>query len=291
VRYGSVCSGVEAATVAWEPFGWTPVFFAETAAFPSNVLSVRFPKIPNLGDFTRIGEKHGPIDLLVGGTPCQSFSVAGLREGLDDSRGNLALEFCRLALRLRPRWIVWENVPGVLSSNSGRDFGSILSALAELRYGWAYRILDAKYFGVPQSRRRLFVVGCLGNPTAAGAVLFEPQGMCRDSSEARDQREATPARVAPSIRSNVPKYALTLCSRNPQNNDPTVMQIIIEGDRVRRLTPLEYERLQGLPDGHTAILGAADTPRYTAVGNSMAVPVMRWIGRRIDFVDSVLREA
>src|SRR5260221_13828343 len=126
MRYGSVCSGIEAATVAWHPLGWEPVFFSEIAAFPSAVLAHRWQAVPNLGDFTRIGGSDAAIDLLVGGTPCQSFSVAGLRGGLADDRGNLALEFLRLAARARPRWVVWENVPGVLSSNGGRGFVSIL---------------------------------------------------------------------------------------------------------------------------------------------------------------------
>src|SRR3990167_9521674 len=143
--YGSVCSGIEAATVAWHPLGWEPAFFAEIAAFPSLVLAHRWPGVPNLGDFTSIGADRGPIELLVGGTPCQSFSVAGLRGGLADDRGNLALEFLRLAQRTRPKWLVWENVPGVLSSNGGRDFGSILGGLVELGFGFAYRVLDAQH--------------------------------------------------------------------------------------------------------------------------------------------------
>ena len=128
--YGSVCSGIEAATIAWHPLGWEPAFFSEIEAAPRAVLSHHYPNIPLHGDFTTIGANdYGPIDLLVGGTPCQSFSIAGLRSGLDDDRGNLALEFLRLAQRKGPRWLVWENVPGVLSSNGGRDFGSILGAM------------------------------------------------------------------------------------------------------------------------------------------------------------------
>ena len=161
--YGSVCSGIEAATVAWHGLGWRPAWFAEIDPFASAVLAHRYPDVPNYGDFTKI-ESAGPIELLVAGTPCQSFSVAGRRLGLDDPRGNLTLEFLRLASRLRPRWIVWENVPGVLSIDGGRTFGAILGALAELGYGFAYRVLDAQYFGVPQRRRRVFVVAkaCAG---------------------------------------------------------------------------------------------------------------------------------
>ena len=196
MRYLSVCSGIEAATVAWHPLGWKPVAFAEIDPFPSAVLKHRFPNIPNLGDFTRITAADvGPIDLLVGGTPCQSFSVAGLRGGLADDRGNLALEFLRLADRTRPRWLVWENVPGVLSTNGGRDFGAILGGVVELGYGFAYRVLDAQYFGVPQRRRRVFVVGYLGDWRPAAAVLFERHCLQRHSPPRREKRE----RIAPTL--------------------------------------------------------------------------------------------
>jgi DNA-cytosine methyltransferase len=171
--YGSICSGIEAATVAWEPLGFRPAWFAEIDPFCSALLAHHYPGVQNLGDFTRIETGAGPIDMLAGGTPCQSFSVAGRRGGLEDARGNLAIEFCRLAGRLRPRWIVWENVPGVLSSNGGRDFGAILGALADLGYGCAWRVLDAQFFGVPQRRRRVFVVGHLGDWRRAAAVLLE----------------------------------------------------------------------------------------------------------------------
>ena len=174
MRYLSVCAGIEAASVAWHPLGWEAAAFSEIDAFPRAVLAHHYPSVPLHGDFTTIGaEDYGPVDLIVGGTPCQSFSVAGLRKGLDDDRGNLALQFMRLSARIRPTWIVWENVPGVLSSSGGRDFGSILGALGQFGYGWAYRVLDAQYFGVPQRRRRVFVVGCLGSWQRAAAVLFE----------------------------------------------------------------------------------------------------------------------
>ena len=186
VRYGSVCSGIEAATVAWHPLGWKPAFFSEIEAFPRAVLKHHYPNVPLHGDFTTIqAGDYEPIDLLVGGTPCHSFSLAGLRGGLADERGNLALEYLRLAQRLRPKWLVWENVAGVLSSDGGRDFGSILGGLGELGYGFAYRVLDAQYirvdgFGraVPQRRRRVFVVGHSGGQwQRAAAVLFELQSL------------------------------------------------------------------------------------------------------------------
>jgi len=185
--YGSVCSGIEAATVAAHPLGWRPAFYSEIEPFPRAVLTHHYPQVPIHGDFTtiRAGE-YEPIDLLVGGTPCQSFSVAGLRGGLDDDRGNLALEYLRLADRLRPRWLVWENVPGVLSSNGGRDFGSILGGMGELGYGVAYRVLDAQYFGLAQRRRRVFVVGYLGDWRRAAAVLLERQSLSGNPAPSRE---------------------------------------------------------------------------------------------------------
>ncbi|MDP3328758.1 DNA cytosine methyltransferase [Parvibaculum sp.] len=210
--YGSVCSGIEAATVAWHPLGWKPAFFAQHDPdhkykngpdFPSAVLAHHYPSVPNLGDLTKYREwQHEPIDLLVGGTPCQSFSIAGLRGGLDDPRGNLALSFLGLADRARPRWLVWENVPGVLSSNRGRDFGSIIGAMAELGYGWAYRVIDSQYvrvdgFGraVPQRRRRVIVVGYIGDWRRAAAVLFDRESLLGNSPPRREAGKG----VAPTI--------------------------------------------------------------------------------------------
>lgn len=178
IRYLSVCSGIEAASVAWHPLGWHPAAFSEIEPFPRAVLAERWPGVPLHGDFTTISEDdYGAIDLLVGGTPCQPFSVAGLRRGMADPRGNLALGYLGLAARKRPQWVAWENVFGVLSSNEGRDFGSFLGGLVELGYGFAYRVLDAQYFGVPQRRRRVFVVGHLGDWRPAAAVLLERESL------------------------------------------------------------------------------------------------------------------
>ena len=188
MRYLSVCSGIEAATVAWHHMGWEPVGFSEIEAFPSQVLKHHYPDVPNFGDLNRHEEwpiEPGTVDVLVGGTPCQSFSVAGLRKGLSDPRGNLALVYLSLLDRLRPRWCVWENVPGVLSSSGGRDFGSFLGALAELGYQFAYRVLDAQYFGVAQRRRRVFVVGHLGDWSGPAEVLSFLDGMQRHPAPRR----------------------------------------------------------------------------------------------------------
>jgi DNA (cytosine-5)-methyltransferase 1 len=193
MKYGSVCSGIEAASVAWHDFGWEPQWFSEIEQFPSEVLKHRFPAVPNLGDMTTINQNpiadERPIDLLVGGTPCQSFSVAGLRKGLADPRGNLMLTFLSIADKFRPKWLVWENVPGVLSSNGGKDFGTFLGALGELGYGFAYRVLDAQHFGVAQRRRRVFVVGYLGDWRVAAAVLFERESLQGNTKPSRKKRQ------------------------------------------------------------------------------------------------------
>jgi DNA (cytosine-5)-methyltransferase 1 len=193
MRYGSVCSGVEAASVAWEPLGFEPVFFSEIEPFPSAVLAHHWPDVPNHGDMTKFEEwnyESGAIDVLVGGTPCQSFSIAGMRGGLADSRGNLALTYMRMVDQLRPKWTVWENVPGVLSSGGGRDFGSIVGALDELGYSCSWRVLDAQNFGVPQRRRRVFLVGCAsGDWRDPAQVLFESGCGGRDSTQSRKKRK------------------------------------------------------------------------------------------------------
>ena len=431
MRYGSVCSGIEAATQAWHPLGWTPAFFSDIEKFPCAVLQHHYPDVPLHGDFTSIkDDEYGAIDLLVGGTPCQSFSVAGLRGGMDDDRGNLALEFIKLAQRKRPQWLVWENVPGVLSSNGGRDFGSFLGALAEIGYGFAYRVLDAQYFGVAQRRRRVFVVGYLGDWRRAAAVLFEREGLLGNPAPSREtgekvapatsggagergavsygirvantssngwgiQEEVTHTldtsssphavavacnEVAPAVTTgppfsrtgnerveceaivpmrtfggnqespvagtlettchnysradsfNVAVYApetANCLSASPSSNtspnvasgqgdvvafsaynqsvesedvsqtvaarnDQDTASCVASDLSVRRLTPTECERLQGFPDGFTQIPwrnkpaeNCPDGPRYKALGNSMAVPVMRWIGERIQAVEAI----
>ena len=191
MKYLSVCSGVEAATVAWHSLGWQPVAFSEIEPFPSAVLAHHYKEVPNLGDMTKFKDwkLNETIDILVGGTPCQSFSVAGLRKGLEDPRGNLALTYVGILDKFKPKWFIWENVPGVLSSGGGRDFGAFLGAVAELGYGWAYRVLDAQNFGVPQRRRRVFVVGHLGDWQPAAKVLFESESLSGDSKPSRKTRK------------------------------------------------------------------------------------------------------
>ena len=211
MKYLSICSGIEAASVAWHPLGWTPIGFSEIEPFPSAVLAHHYPTITNYGDMTKYEQwniKSGTVDLLVGGTPCQSFSVAGLRQGLKDPRGNLMLTFLAIAERIKPKWIVWENVPGVLSSNGGKDFGSFLGGLGELGYGFAYRVLDAQWVrtqrhprAVPQRRRRVFVVACAGDHISPAKVLFESESMLRYSAKSKATRQGIAEDVAGCIRS------------------------------------------------------------------------------------------
>ena len=386
MRYGSVCSGIEAASVAWHDLGWEPQWFSEIEQFPSEVLKYRFPRVPNLGDMTTINQNpiadERPIDLLVGGTPCQSFSVAGLRKGLADPRGNLMLTFLSIADKRRPKWIEWENVPGVLSSNGGKDFGTFLGALAELGYGFAYRVLDAQHFGVAQRRRRVFVVGHLGDWRHAAAVLFESESLQRNSKQSRAKRQETATDAQGGVGESSKSWwdggqiAATLTKQNAGGNQrmpdkdnfgavieqvaqpiavdtynyttnekttqtirsqsdtehigavmqPTIIDraafnqgqnaqyeprieegqtmssLVAKGPHavqhtmaIRRLTPKECERLQGFPDDWTKIPyrnkpadQCPDGPRYKACGNSMAVLVMRWIGERINLIESML---
>ena len=387
MRYLSVCSGIEAASVAWRGLGWEAAGFAEIEAFPSAVLHYHYPEVKNFGDFTKIGPDDvggfGSVDLLVGGTPCQSFSVAGARLGMDDPRGNLAIEFLRLARRIGTRWILFENVPGLLSSAGGRDFGAFLGLMGECGFGWSYRVLDAQYFGVPQRRRRVFVVGHFGDWRSAAAVLFEshslsgspaprrkagqgasfcvtarygsghndptaetyvtgtlmasgagmerPAGMAsepdflvahydEDGFHYHRQKVAHPLSAIHSSGvtedgggRGVPIVTAFSCKDDGDDatNDlsPTLRLMhhadggqpngggqvaIASATSVRRLLPVECERLQGFPDDYTLVpyrgKPASDGPRYRSLGNSFAVPVVRWIGERIAMVDSMERD-
>ena len=340
MRYLSVCAGIEAASVAWHDLGWKAAAYSEIEPFPSAVLDHHYPSVPKVGDMTKYKEWDiGTINLLVGGTPCQSFSVAGLRKGLEDPRGNLALVYCGILDHFKPKWFVWENVPGVLSSAGGRDFGSFLGAVAQLGYGFAYRVLDAQYFGVAQRRRRVFVVGCLGDWRSAAAVLFESHSLSGNFAPSREKRQVTPTltkectgvsrtghnedgwyvptiskcitrgiaqRYDSETETMISTYGIPVnwIGRKPENGGNAVEPMhdvspcLTKTDRhgvaqtmaVRRLTPVECERLQGFPDNYTNIPWrkkeeSPDGSRYKALGNSMAVPVMKWIGQRIKQVE------
>ena len=389
--YGSVCSGIEAASVAWEPLGWSPAFFSEIEKFQCQVLGHRFGSnmpseplqhngIPNLGDMNSYEEwGEYPIDLLVGGTPCQDFSIAGLRAGLAGERGNLSLTFAKIVRKYRPRWLVWENVPGVFSSNDGRDFASILGLLTgrsvtpptngwenagylvgyENAYSLAWRVLDAQYvrvdgfpYAVPQRRRRVFLVGYSGSDYRyPAAVLFDRESVCWHFAPRRKKQKRIAANAEKGIGTNCSdnnvngdliaspvvancfgKQAITsVATFDRQSNDeygsndvastmnardyksPTDLVTHFrdmppaQNDRrsiasdcsaieqhgiasIRRLTPMECERLMGFPDNYTKIdANTPDAPRYKALGNSMAVNCMRWIGKRIEQVDTLIR--
>ena len=297
MTYLSVCSGIEATSVAWEPLGFKPIGFAEIEKFPCELLQQKYPNVKNYGDITQYEKWNaGQFDILVGGTPCQSFSIAGKRGGTADERGTLMYAYLGIGETYRPRWVIWENVPGVLSSNSGYDFTSFLAGLEECGYGWAYRVLDAQYFGVPQRRRRVFVIGHSDNRTdRAAKVLFEQQGMCGNIAAGSETQKETTAAIGKGVnyfrrggnyKYHKDKKAATL--RSSAASDCFDLVLAREKRYIRRLTPLECERLQGCPDDYTQIEWRGkpaeqcpDSLRYKAIGNSMAVPVMRWIGERI----------
>ena len=254
MKYLSVCSGIEAATVAWHPLGWKPFAFAEIEKFPSAVLAHHYPSVPNLGDMTKFKDwPDATINVLVGGTPCQSFSVAGLRQGLNDPRGNVMLTYLAVARRYRPEWLVWENVPGVLSSNGGRDFGTFIRGLEECGYHASWRVLDAQFTGLAQRRRRVFVVGNFGDWRKAAAVLIEYESLSWDSAPVSE-------RVF-----NCFDTGVRSLDRSSKDN------VLWDGEHFRFASPLEVERAFGFPDDYTAIPGASDLARYKALGNSMAV--------------------
>ena len=350
VRYVSIFSGIEAASAAWEPLGWEPIAFSENDPFPSAVLKERYPAVPNLGDIRDIDwsehEQCLSADIIVGGSPCQSFSLAGTRTGLHGASG-LMWEYVRAVREIRPRWLLWENVPGAFSSSHGEDFRCLLQALDDIGYGLAWRVLDAEFFGVAQRRRRLFLVGSLGSPRA-GEVLFDSDSLRWDHPTSRQKRQALAEDAqkgsrtadagglngsADDIAGERPDDDAIMCASNTGTNASIEMNIaptltahdaksttyvfagqnsakaglsldrntcptlsvtktpqVAAGGLVRRLTPMECERLQGFPDGWTDIpyrgrLHAPDSARYRALGNSMAVPVMAWLGRRLEKAD------
>lgn len=419
VRYGSVCSGIEAATVAWEQLGWSASWLSEIEKFPSKVLEHHYPDISNLGDMTKIADmvKNKEVeapDILVGGTPCQAFSVAGLRNSLNDDRGQLSLEFVRLANEidstrliqgLKPTIILWENVPGVLNTKDNA-FGCFLGALSgsgcELQptgSKWsnagcvfgpqrqvAWRILDAQYFGLAQRRKRVFVIAS-ARAECVAEILFERKGLSGDIEKGKSKKQGitksgrknlnrtsgtvsgksitppllashgqkmwlgnqeafcgdyyikhaigvggcnsnaaiTVEKSATLLGNNDPSYVIhgtqdpiasantahCLVRNNGQENvlcEPAYAMIADTTPKIskeingtlrssggggivpssvvyqyvaRYLTEVEAERLQGFPDNYTDIPGATKGHRYKALGNSMAVPVMAWIGKRI----------
>lgn len=295
LSFGTICSGIEGAAVAFEPLGWRHAYAAEIEPFCRDLLDHHYPGVPNLGDITEATD-FPAVDLIVAGTPCQSFSLAGNRSGMADARGRLALRFVEIIDSGKPRWIIWENVPGVLSANRGHDFAAFIGALAECGYGFAWRVLDARRFGVAQRRRRVFVVGSRHGYRSAAAVLFDPPTCGKD---AKPTRQSGPGRQRASncaaellgwTGDTTPKFGVEVCPtlRASQGGEGVG---IIRGGLFRRLTVNEWERLQGFPLGYTAIPGWGETARRKAIGNSFAVPVMRWIGERLAFVDDMAKTA
>ncbi len=311
---GSICSGIEAASVAWEPLGVNFDWFSEIAPFPSRVLAEKYPSTPNLGDMNDIPEmiSRGKItapDLICGGTPCQAFSLAGWQNGLNDDRGNLTLKFVdiiesndtiRLASGKNRCKVFWENVEGVLTDKTNA-FGCLISSLAGLAevltikggkwpnsgliYGKtrnvAWRVLDAKYFGLPQQRRRLYVV--------AGGKDFNPENVLFEihkndfpeypTSELIFQKDGHNFEVFREYTDCLYSAYGTKWNGNAAAYNGSLF--VVQDRRIRRLSPLETERLMGFPDNYTNLVGAKKTNRYQGTGNSWAVPVVKWIGERL----------
>lgn len=341
MRLGSLFSGVGGFDLGLERAGMTVAWQAETDLKAAAVLAGHWPDVPNLGDVAGV-EAPPDVDLICGGFPCQDISVAGTRKGLKGDRSGLWYEFARIIEGSRPRWVLIENVAGLLSSNRGRDLGAILATLGDSGYGWAYRVLDSQYFGVPQRRRRVFIVANLGNGTCPRQVLLECEGGPGDSEAGGEEGEADTRGVegGPDVgrrgefvgtlkaaqggpddtdaqNGHLIVAQKTHRGRGAEHGDPDLWQrrdvshtlnthddtggpgrsptlvvgfdawhTQVEGVGVRKLTPLECERLQGFPDGWTDN-GQADTHRYRQMGNAVTVPVVEWIGRRIMAADRV----
>ena len=293
MRYGSVCSGIEAFSVAVSHAPqWTPAWFAEIDPFCCDLLKQRYPGVSNYGDIVaKPIDEFAPVDIVVGGTPCQSFSVQGNRQGLDDERGQLALRFCEIVAQCNPRWVLWENVPGALSHERGEAFACLLHRLGKLGYFCAWRILDARHFGVAQRRRRVFLVGCRRSWRHAGAVLFEPRADGKDVGAAGKVQAGK--RVDPRAKGHVigwsgdttPKFGINVVPTLRASQGGEGVGVIIDG-RMSRLTINEWERLQGFPDDYTKLEGWSERHRRHALGNSFAVPVVRWIAERIEAADA-----
>lgn len=325
-RYATLCSGIEAVSLAWDGLGFepTPVLFADNAGFPTRFLQSRYPEVPNLGDLLLIdGTKHqGKLDVLWASFPCQDFSEAGKGRGLSGSRGALTIAGIRLVDEIDPPVFCFENVVGLLNNKKDNSFGQFLGALCG-EFGpllppgdrWAHagyvlgpkrsiawRVLDAQYFGLPQSRPRLYLVACPRGGLDPRRVLFEQRaqgdaaGECDRggtdvAAEGVGSAEAQAFRVAFRGRKfkGVERQQIEVgddianCLRTAGGGSSIGYVLCkVEGRwDIRKLLPVEYERLQGMPDGYSYIDGATATQRYNAVGNSLAVPVVRWLGERI----------
>ena len=292
VNYGSLFSGIEAASLAFSPLGWTPKWFAENDEFCCKVLSHHWSHVPNLGDVTNPSfvKRAEKVDLIIGGSPCPSFSVAGKRRGMLDERGVLTLRYIELVRELKPTWFIWENVVGVTTSDNGNDFKVVLDEMVKSGYGVSWRVLDARSFGLPQSRRRVYVVGRLGEECPE-EILFDGKVGQDAAGEHGQREEGDPIRdqkldgIPFALRGRETGYVMEYlshfgCLRAVKG---VGMGFLWDGTGLRKVTPMECERLMGMPDNHTNIPGATDEQRWKAIGNSMAVPVLASIGNRINY--------
>lgn len=323
---GSLFSGI-AGDIGLEQAGMKVLWRVEKDRYCRQVIRAHFPYIPLFEDIKDVtGQDLPRVHVLCGGFPCQDLSTANsARKGLKGERSALFWEHIRLIRELHPRWVLIENVPGLLSSNGGRDMATVLGALGDCGYGWAYRVLDSQFFGVPQRRRRVYIVGHSGGDWERPAkVLFEQEGLRGDIKKGgeegketaysltsrvggRDQREDTyviqalQARDYKGVGSQYVQEGKLIISVHPAQTGSNGWGVLEDGtthtidssggDRVsiptrgvRRLTPLECERLQGFPDGWTE--GLSDTQQYKALGNAWTVPVIKWLGERITQYDS-----
>jgi DNA (cytosine-5)-methyltransferase 1 len=332
--FGSVFAGIGGFDKGLEDAGLICAWQIEVDKDCNRVLARHWPNVRRYGDITTLDPSDlPPVDLLCGGFPCQDLSLAGRREGLAGARSGLFFEFMRLVAALRPRWVLIENVFGLLSSNGTKDMGTVVGTLAELGFWWAYRCLDAQYFGLAQRRKRVFIVGHSGKRSAPVSVLFEPESVSRDFAPSRKAGSVPPSILESSAGTDRPGGprlaqedqslivgALTPVRGSPGDNDAQAGHLVVarplnaprspryDGDSetfvvairggmvVRRLTPRECERLQGFPDDWTAIdaqgRAISDSARYRMLGNAVAVPAARWIGKRILEAEArvVLRE-
>lgn len=311
---GSICSGIEAANVAWQELNYKFLWLSEIAKFQNELLKIKYPNIPNVGDMNDIdlkikNKEISAPDLICGGTPCQAFSLAGLKNGLNDNRGNLTLKFVdiinendkiRANNHLPKTIILWENVEGVLKDKTNA-FGCLVSSLAGLddilnvkkwpnagllrgpERNVAWRVLDAKYFGLPQQRKRLYLV--------AGGKDYNPENVLFE--EHFHKLSEYPLNNELIFYKNGCKFEIfreyTDCLYSSYgtkwNGNAAAYNgslYVVQDDKIRRLSPLECERLMGFPDNYTNIPSAKRTNRYQAIGNSWAIPVIKWLGERFD---------
>ena len=298
MRLASFFTGIGGFDLGFERAGCQVVYQCEIDDFCNTLLERHWPNIEQAGDIREVdnGKEVPEAELWCAGFPCQDVSLARARyrAGLNGRHTSLFFEFARLLDDARPEMVILENVPGLLSSHTGRDFGIILGTLDKLGYGVAWRVLDSRFFGVPQSRRRLYLAGYRGNPARAAALLFEPQRSTGDIEESRRPRPKplSPFKESlgdPSVGPVVQRLGYCLAATSGRHTGTDWSRTYVTyPDGVRRLTPLEAERLQGFPDGWTVPNGLTtketaglDSARYAALGNAVTVPVAEWIGSRL----------